>query len=180
MTHKYIYIRDFENFSVNSVVYTIMIGESKSEIENLKVINSFASIYGGFFEKYSESVRKRLMQLDAHTFGVPLDFVSRYRTAVVPSKTFRAMLLRNTLDNYEKRLCEPKAKSLLRMMISTDFYMKFSGAKLLTPAPDRKRKNLSDASEVDLYSALVGFGLVLAFGLVGAILEAIEKVVMMY
>ena len=43
------------------------------------------------------------------------------------------------------------------------------------PCKSLLRKNLSQALGEDLYKAVVGFGLILAFGLLSAVLEVVEK-----
>lgn len=61
----------------------------------------------------------------------------------------------------------------LEIVGSKDLKIKSTPQK--SPCKSLPRKNLSDALGDDFSKALVGFGLILAFGLLSAILEAVEK-----
>lgn len=54
-------------------------------------------------------------------------------------------------------------------------FMKWFSNPQKGPCKSLLRKNLSQALGDDFYQAVVGFGLILAFGLLSAILEVIEK-----
>ena len=53
--------------------------------------------------------------------------------------------------------------------------MKWLSNPLKSPCKSLLRKNLSQALGDDFSKAVVGFGLILAFGLLSAILEVVEK-----
>lgn len=54
-------------------------------------------------------------------------------------------------------------------------FMKWFSNPQKGPCKSLLRKNLSQALGDDFYQAVVGFGLILAFGLLSAVLEVVEK-----
>jgi len=54
-------------------------------------------------------------------------------------------------------------------------FVKWFSKPKKSPCKSLPRKNLSQALGDDFYKAVVGFGLILAFGLLSAVLEVVEK-----
>lgn len=180
MTHKYIYFRNVEKPTPESVIYFVMIGESPKELRNLRVINSYAAVSGAWFEKVSSSVSCRLVQICSRFTSTLDSVVLPLRTAHVTSSELVRLLMCNGMDSFENNLHVTRAEINLRSKLSTDFYLMRQGSKMKNFVLSLARKNLSPEYRDGLGNALIGFGLILAFGLISAILEVIEAQVMMY
>lgn len=180
MTHKFIYVRDLENFSPQSVVYYIFIGESEAEVRRMRIINTYASVSGAWFEKVSSSVMERLIQLSGRFTSTFDNVCVEYQSAYVSSNEFVRILKGQGLKSYESSLMESNAKNLMRFMLSSDFHLMCMAKGKIKPLLSLARKNLSPEYRSELGRAVVGFGLILAFGLLSAILDAIEASGMIY
>lgn len=178
MIHKYVFLRNPESVNSDSVVFFVRVGDSEAERRNLRVINSYAAIMGAWFERVSLSVDSRLIELEREAFGGLHDVVIRFRTCSISSMDFVRLLMRQELPAFEASYMMPKQSSVLRAMLSTDFFMKWFSNPRKNPCKSLPRKNLSQALGDDFSKAVVGFGLILAFGLLSAVLEAVEKCVL--
>lgn len=178
MTHKYVFLRNPESVNPDSVVFFVRIGESEVERKNLRIINSYAAIMGAWFERVSLSVDSRLIELEREAFGSIQDVFIRFRTCAISSSDFVRLLKHQELPTFEASYMMPKQSSVLRAMLSTDFFVKWFSKPKKSPCKSLPRKNLSQALGDDFSKALVGFGLILAFGLLSAVLEVVEKSVL--
>lgn len=175
MVHKYVFLRNPESVNADSVVFFVRVGESETERKNLRIINSYAAVMGAWFERVSLSVDSRLIDLELQAFGGVQNVVVRFRTCSISSVDFVRLLDRQELPTFEASYMMPKQSSILRAMLSTDFFMKWFSNPRKSPCKSLPRKNLSQALGDDFSKAVVGFGLILAFGLLSAILEVVEK-----
>lgn len=175
MIHKYVFLRNPESVNPDSVVFFVRIGDSLAERKNLRIINSYAAVSGSWFERVSLSVDSRLIDLELQAFGGIQDVVVRFRTCSISSMDFVRLLMRQELPTFEASYMMPKQSSVLRAMLSTDFFMKWFSNPRKSPCMSLPRKNLSQALGDDFSKAVVGFGLILAFGLLSAVLEVVEK-----
>ena len=174
MTHKFIFVRDIEHFSPESIVFYVWIGESTKEVRNQRVINSYAAVSGAWFEKVSSSVMERLIQVSG-SFVSTLDNVDvSFRSAYVSSSEFVRILTGEGLESYETNLVESNAKHLMRFVLSSNYHLMCKAKGRIKPLLALSRKNLSPEFRDGLGRAVIGFGLILAFGLISAILDAIE------
>mgnify|MGYP003484858672 FL=1 len=175
MTHKYVFLRNPESVNPDSVVFFVRIGDSETERRNLRVINSYAAVMGAWFERVSLSVDSRLIELEREAFGSIQDVFIRFRTCSISSVDFVRLLKHQELPSFEASYMMPKQSSVLRAMLSTDFFVKWFSNPQKRQCKSLPRKNLSHALGDDFSKALVGFGLILAFGLLSAVLEVVEK-----
>lgn len=175
MVHKFVFLRNPESVNPDSVVFFVRVGDSEAERRNLRIINSYAAVMGAWFERVSLSVDSRLIELERQAFGGIQDVVVRFRTCSISSGDFVRLLMRQELPSFEASFMMPKQASILRAMLSTDFYMKWFSNPRKSPCKSLPRKNLSQALGDDFSKAVVGFGLILAFGLLSAILDSVEK-----
>lgn len=175
MIHKYVFLRNPESVNPDSVVFFVRVGDSEDERRNLRVINSYAAVMGAWFERVSLSVDSRLIELEREAFGGIQDVVIRFRTCSISSSDMVRLLMRQELPAYESAYMMPKQSSVLRAMLSTDFFIKWFANPQKRPCKSLPRKNLSKALGDDFSKAVVGFGLILAFGLLSAVLEVVEK-----
>lgn len=178
MIHKYVFLRNPESVNPDSVVFFVRIGDSEAERRNFRVINSYAAVMGAWFERVSLSVDSRLIELERDAFGGIQDVVVRFRTCSISSVDFVRLLMHQGLPAFEASYMMPKQSSVLRAMLSTDFFIKWFSNPKKSPCKSLLRKNLSDALGDDFSKAVVGFGLILAFGLLSAVLEVVEKSVL--
>lgn len=178
MIHKYVFLRNPESVNPDSVVFFVRVGDSEAERRNLRVINSYAAVMGAWFERVSLSVDSRLIELERDAFGGIQDVVIRFRTCSISSMALVRLLMRQELPAFEASYMMPKQSSVLRAMLSTDFFMKWFSNPRKSPCKSLSRKNLSQALGDEFSKAVVGFGLILAFGLLSAVLEAVEKCVL--
>lgn len=175
MVHKYVFLRNPESVNPDSVVFFVRVGDSEAERRNLRVINSYAAVMGAWFERVSLSVDSRLIDLEMQAFGGVQDVVVRFRTCSISSSDIVRLLMHQELPTFEASYMMPKQSSVLRAMLSTDFFMKWVSNPRKSPCKSLPRKNLSQALGDDFSKAVVGFGLILAFGLLSAVLEVVEK-----
>lgn len=175
MTHKYVFLRNPESVNPDSVVFFVRVGESEAERKNLRVINSYAAVMGAWFERVSLSVDSRLIDLELQAFGGIRDVFIRFRTCSISSSDIVRLLKNQELPTFEASYMMPKQSSVLRAMLSTDFFVKWFSKPKKSPCKSLPRKNLSQALGDDFSKAVVGFGLILAFGLLSAVLEVVEK-----
>lgn len=175
MIHKYVFLRNPESVNPDSVVFFVRVGDSEAERRNLRIINSYAAVMGAWFERVSLSVDSRLIDLELQAFGGVQDVVVRFRTCSISSSDIVRLLMRQELPTFEASYMMPKQSSVLRAMLSTDFYVKWFSNPRKSPCKSLTRKNLSHALGEDFSKAVVGFGLILAFGLLSAILDSVEK-----
>lgn len=180
MTHKYVYFRNVENPTPKSVIYYVMIGESQRELRNLRVINSYAAVTGAWFEKVSFSVSERLVQICGRFTSTLDSVVFPLRSTRISSSDMVRLLMSNDMDSFENNLHVTRAEINLRSKLSTDFYLIRQGSKLKNLVLSLSRKNLSPEYRDGLGSALIGFGLILVFGFISALLEAIEALHVIY
>lgn len=175
MTHKYVFLRNPESVNPDSVVFFVRIGDSETERRNLRVINSYAAVMGAWFERVSLSVDSRLIELEREAFGSIRDVFIRFRTCSISSSDIIRLLKNQELPTFEASYMMPKQSSVLRAMLSTDFFVKWFSNPRKRQCKSLPRKNLSQALGDDFSKAVVGFGLILAFGLLSAVLEVVEK-----
>lgn len=175
MVHKYVFLRNPESVNPDSVVFFVRVGDSETERRNLRIINSYAAVMGAWFERVSLSVDSRLIDLELQAFGGVQDVVVRFRTCSISSSDMVRLLMCQELPSFEASYMMPKQSSVLRAMLSTDFYIKWFSNPRKSPCKSLPRKNLSQALGDDFSNAVVGFGLILAFGLLSAILESVER-----
>lgn len=175
MVHKFVFLRNPESVNPDSVVFFVRVGDSEAERRNLRIINSYAAVMGAWFERVSLSVDSRLIELERKAFGGIQDVVVRFRTCSISSGDIVRLLMRQELPSFEASYMMPKQASVLRAMLSTDFYMKWFSNPRKSPCKSLPRKNLSQALGDDFSKAVVGFGLILAFGLLSAILDSVER-----
>ena len=175
MVHKFVFLRNPESVNPDSVVFFVRVGDSEAERRNLRIINSYAAVMGAWFERVSLSVDSRLIELERKAFGGIQDVVVRFRTCSISSGDIVRLLMRQELPSFEASYMMPKQASILRAMLSTDFYMKWFSNPRKSPCKSLPRKNLSQALGDDFSKAVVGFGLILAFGLLSAILDSVER-----
>ena len=175
MVHKFVFLRNPESVNPDSVVFFVRVGDSEAERRNLRIINSYAAVMGAWFERVSLSVDSRLIELERKAFGGIQDVVVRFRTCSISSGDIVRLLMRQELPSFEASYMMPKQASILRAMLSTDFFMKWFSNPRNSPCKSLPRKNLSQALGDDFSKAVVGFGLILAFGLLSAILDSVER-----
>lgn len=180
MTHKYIYFRNVENPTIESVIYYVMIGESSKELRNLRVINTYAAINGAWFEKVSFSVSERLVQICGRFISTLDSVVFPLRSTRISSSDMVRLLMSNDMDSFENNLHVTRAEINLRSKLSTDFYLMRQGSKMKRFVLSLARKNLSPEYTDGLGHALIGFGLILVFGFISALLDAIEALHVIY
>ena len=178
MIHKYVFLRNPESVNPDSVVFFVRVGESETERRNLRVINSYAAVMGAWFERVSLSVDSRLIELEREAFGSIRDVFIRFRTCSISSSDIIRLLENQELPTFEASYMMSKQSSVLRAMLSTDFFVKWFSNPRKRQCKSLPRKNLSHALGDDFSKALVGFGLILAFGLLSAVLEVVEKSVL--
>lgn len=179
MTHKFVYFSDIENPSPDSVVWYIAIGESSREKKLYQVINSYAAVRGAWFERYEESTLMRLILIEEEVFGRSESVAIRFRTERISASDFVKILRGSDLASIEKKLPQSDSRKLLHNLFDWQFIHRQAKNMAKPSLPSLQRQNLSHSEYTDKWCVLIGSCLILACYLFAAILEVIEKHVLM-
>lgn len=179
MTKKYVYFRDIDHPTTESVVYCLMIGDSEREKKLIRVINTYAAAQDAYFEVYSECALMRLILAEESVFGNSKRVCLRFRSALFKASDFVRMLKDGSLDKFEANLTEPPAKIHLMSLLSTDYYMSRKVHRAPAIPASLSRNNLSQRGRKSLIDAAIGFVIVAGLYILQMIIDAIERSVLL-
>ena len=179
MTHKFVYFSDIEKPTTQSVVWWISIGESEREKRYLRIINSYAAVRQAWFEAYQESTLMRLILVEEEVFGSAFGIGLRFRSRKISAKDFVQLLKSGSLESAESSMTSNKTARLLHKMFDWQIIELQNKNQGKTILPSLPRKNLSRQQEDMLFRVIFASCLILASYLFAAILEAIERHVLL-
>lgn len=175
MTHKFVYFSDIEKPTAQSVVWWLSIGESERENRYLRIINSYAAVRQAWFEPYQESTQLRLILIEEEVFGTAFGIGLRFRSRKISAREFVRLLKSGSLESAEFSMTTSKAAHLIHTMFDWQVIALQSKNQCKTILPSLPRKNLSRQQEDMKFRVIFACCLILASYLFAAILEAIER-----
>lgn len=161
MKHKYLLVRDPNEFKPDSVVFCLWVGSSTREQSILALVQEVAKDCGWYFSKWNSEADFWLIQNASLFYPLSVFPVTRLLRADMNITDFYHEFERRNLDVIEKRVIYPKA--FLHHLAVTDPNAAFQISHKAKPslALSVKRKNLKSESAHEWEKAIISFWLIL-------------------
>ena len=175
MKHQFIFMREINELSVDSVVYHVWISEGPRGEAYKKAFQKYAAEHNCWFEQWAEHVDARIDYYEERVFwNAPLA-VRRFRSAHVSASQMALLMGDDLFFSFEENLHMPRLFFLVMWASYPSYHLLPNDGKWKVPQPPSSRKNLCKRGEKSLVDAAIGLGMIAAFYIVGMVLEALEK-----
>lgn len=178
MVHWYVFVREPQNFSSESVIFDVSCGQGVRQQKALQVVKRYAADFGAYLQIRSDIADQVINSLCNRAFP-------HKRFAHMYAKRVRISICELAERLSKNLLCElEKPVNVGRRWIQTlsrfdsKFSCKFSQGRRLKPAQSETRKNLSQQREPTLEEVIIAMILVpILFVIVGA-MEHYESILL--
>lgn len=175
MKQQFIFVRNVEHVSEETVVYHVWVGTSQREQKALEKIKAYAAANGCWCELWAEHVDFRLCYYEERVFWSTPIGVRRFKSAHLQATKLAAIIERDYLDIFEGSLNFPRIffEVMWKCYPGSSCLPKknFSSPSCLPES----RKYLSGKEEIGACQAVRAFVIVSALFFLGMVLEAVER-----
>lgn len=174
MKSYFVFVRDLGRFKPDSVVYSVSVGESEREQIKLALIKEYCKNCGLYFRQRSDRTDKTIDNLAKSLFKGSAFPRLHIRSIQVSISQLYHLIIDDSFDSLEKRYSAPKG--LFRLITLIDPKPIFSPKFRITKqsACPSSRKYLKSEGRQDIYTAIIGFGLILITYVVASMICSTE------
>lgn len=180
MKKKYCFIPHSGRLQPGEKVFCVWVGSSDREQVKRMLIDNYAEDVQAFWRVWDEDTDYYLSQVTTCRIKGCERFRFSFERVDVQISDFYKSLINGDISQLRNSSSYLRNSFRLSSLLSPSFFLRNSTISKKSFATSAKRKNLSQRAQSDAINATIGFCLILVLFLLSALLDGVEKTMLLY